>query len=63
VIEYNGERTLEGLSKFIDSDGDYGRAAPDQVITSFTFTNSVFLFFFSSRLLFVFGSCSGRFPH
>lgn len=30
VIEYNGERTLEGLSKFIDSDGEYGRAAPDQ---------------------------------
>jgi protein disulfide-isomerase A1 len=31
VIEYNGERTLEGLTKFLDTDGDYGRAAPDQV--------------------------------
>lgn len=32
VIEYNGERTLEGLTKFIETDGDYGRAAPDQEI-------------------------------
>lgn len=30
VVEYNGERTLEGLSRFIDTDGDYGRA-PDEV--------------------------------
>jgi len=29
VIEYNGERTLEGLSKFIETDGEYGKAAPD----------------------------------
>lgn len=42
---------MEGLSKFIDSDGDYGRAAPDQVITCFTFTNFVFLFFLFHPLL------------
>lgn len=30
VIEYNGERTLEGLSRFLESDGEYGRAAPDE---------------------------------
>jgi len=30
VVEYNGERTLEGLSKFLETDGSYGQAAPDQ---------------------------------
>lgn len=29
VVEYNGERTLEGLTKFLESGGDYGKAAPD----------------------------------
>jgi len=28
--EYNGERTVEGLTKFIKTDGVYGMAAPDQ---------------------------------
>lgn len=32
VIEYNGERTLEGLDKFLTTGGEYGRAAPDQVL-------------------------------
>lgn len=32
AIEYNGERTLEGLSKFLETNGDYGRAAPDEMI-------------------------------
>merc|ERR1712109_44780 len=29
MAEYNGERTLEGLKKFLDTDGVYGKAAPD----------------------------------
>ena len=40
VIEYNGERTLEGLTQFIETDGEYGRAAPDQVII----TNCFYLY-------------------
>lgn len=31
AVEYNGERTLEGLSKFLETNGDYGRAAPDDI--------------------------------
>ena len=29
LAEYNGERTVEGLTKFIKTDGVYGLAAPD----------------------------------
>jgi len=29
IVEYNGERTLEGLTKFLETDGSYGQAAPD----------------------------------
>jgi len=32
IVEYNGERTFEGLVKFLETDGEYGRAAPDEEI-------------------------------
>ena len=41
VVDYNGERTLEGLTKFLDTDGEYGRAAPDQVCISEPVTNLI----------------------
>lgn len=45
VIEYNGERTLDGLSRFLETDGEYGRAAPDQVLFPILLTLSFLLFF------------------
>lgn len=32
VVEYNGERTLAGLSKFLETGGTYGQAAPEEVL-------------------------------
>ncbi|RWS05049.1 protein disulfide-isomerase-like isoform X2, partial [Dinothrombium tinctorium] len=32
AVEYNGERTLEGLNKFLETDGEYGKAALDEVV-------------------------------
>jgi len=29
VVEYNGERTLEGMTKFLETGGVYGQAAPE----------------------------------
>lgn len=39
VVEYSGERTLEGLIKFIESGGEYGQSAPEEVIISCIITN------------------------
>jgi len=30
VVEYNGERTLEGMKKFVESGGEIGKAAPEE---------------------------------
>ncbi|KAK9502348.1 hypothetical protein O3M35_011138 [Rhynocoris fuscipes] len=30
VVDYNGERTLEGLTKFIETGGEYGQAVPEE---------------------------------
>lgn len=35
VVEYNGERTLAGMSKFLETGGSYGQAAPDEVTRAF----------------------------
>ena len=31
MVEYNGERTLAGMSKFLETGGTYGQAAGDEV--------------------------------
>ena len=31
VVEYNGERTLAGMSKFLETGGTYGQAAAEEV--------------------------------
>lgn len=56
VIEYNGERTLDGLNRFLETDGDYGRAAPDQVCVDFHLINSLFSLLFLSTSTFSAGS-------
>jgi len=35
VVEYGGERTLAGLTKFVESGGEYGQSAPDLVSLHF----------------------------
>ena len=30
VFEYNGERTVGGMTKFIETGGEYGRAPPEE---------------------------------
>uniref|UniRef100_T1JKD8 Protein disulfide-isomerase n=1 Tax=Strigamia maritima TaxID=126957 RepID=T1JKD8_STRMM len=32
IIEYNGERTMDGLVKFLETKGEYGRAPPERAI-------------------------------
>lgn len=31
MVEYNGERTLDGMSKFLETGGVYGQAAPEDM--------------------------------
>ena len=42
MIEYSGERTLDGLTKFLETGGQYGQAAPEEVNPYISF-----LFYFS----------------
>ncbi|XP_022246039.1 protein disulfide-isomerase 2-like isoform X2 [Limulus polyphemus] len=35
AVEYNGERTLDGMTKFLETNGEYGKAAPDEVRRKF----------------------------
>ena len=30
VVEYNGERTVGGMARFIETGGEYGRAPPEE---------------------------------
>lgn len=41
---------MEGLTKFLETGGDYGRAAPEEVMYFMTFTNCSFPLFTTLRL-------------
>ena len=30
MVEYNGERTVGGMTKFIETGGEYGKAPPEE---------------------------------
>jgi hypothetical protein len=51
VIDYQGERTLDGLSKFVDSNGKEAGKLSEEV------NSSKYDSFFFSMLLFVFLDC------
>jgi len=36
LVDYNGDRTLEGFIRFLDSDGEDGRGPTDEEVSVFT---------------------------
>lgn len=58
VVDFNGERTLEGLTEFIDSRGDLGSAPKSEVRTTNNHNNNrkEFWMYQENWLLFLFYS-------